>query len=114
MYSMTVADAVMSGRPSVVVFATPARCVSNMCGPALDVAKAARMRHPEANFVHVEIYDRPQDPSNDTAVPAVAEWRLPTEPWVFVVDRQGRVAAKFESIVTESELDTAIAHASAT
>lgn len=109
LYSMTIANAVTSGRPSVIAFSTPARCSSNMCGPVLDVVKAVRQSHPEANFVHVEIFDEPQNLHNDAMVPAVAEWGLPTEPWVFVVDSAGKVAAKFESIVSAAELEQALA-----
>ena len=32
------------------------------------------------------------------------EWRLPTEPWVFVVGADGRIAAKFEGAVGVDEL----------
>lgn len=111
MYAITAAQAVQSGKPAVIVFSTPARCTSNMCAPALDIAKEARLRHPEAEFVHIEIYDKPQDLSNDATVPAVSEWRLPTEPWIFVTDTRGRVSAKFESVMTAGEIDEALRRA---
>lgn len=109
LYKMSVAEAVTSGRPSVIAFSTPARCSSNMCGPVNEVIKAAKQSHPEANFVHVEIYDEPQNLNNDAVVPAVKEWGLPTEPWVFVVDASGKVTHKFESIVSQQEIDRALA-----
>ena len=37
-------------------------------------------------------------------MPAVAEWGLPTEPWVFVVAADGTLAAKFEGAVGADEL----------
>ncbi|RIK04074.1 MAG: hypothetical protein DCC49_13665 [Acidobacteria bacterium] len=109
LYKMSIADAVASGRPTVIAFSTPARCSSNMCGPVVDVIKAAKRSHPEANFIHVEIYDEPQNLNNDAVVPAVKEWGLPTEPWVFVVDASGKVTHKFESIISQHEIDQALA-----
>ena len=38
----------------------------------------------------------------------MAEWGLLTEPFTFVVDAGGRVAAKFEGFVTEGELEAAL------
>jgi hypothetical protein len=38
----------------------------------------------------------------------VEEWRLDTEPWVFVVDRKGIIRAKFEGLVTVRELEAAL------
>lgn len=36
------------------------------------------------------------------------EWNLPDEPWVFVVDKAGRVASRLEGLVTAEELSAAI------
>ena len=44
------------------------------------------------------------DPDNIALAPAVEEWGLPTEPWVFVVDAEGIVIARFEGLVAEEEL----------
>jgi hypothetical protein len=40
--------------------------------------------------------------------PTVEEWRLDTEPWIFVVDGQGIIRAKFEGLVTLMELEAAL------
>ena len=42
--------------------------------------------------------------------PAVAttEWRLPAEPWVFLVDGEGIVRGSYMLVFDESELDAAI------
>ncbi len=108
-YSMTVAEAVTSGIPSVIVFATPAFCESRMCGPTLDIVKASAPQHPGVNFVHVEIYENLQDPGALVVVPSVTEWGLPSEPWVFVVDGNGVVTARFEGTVAPTELGQALA-----
>jgi hypothetical protein len=110
MYRLSVADAVGGGSPSVIVFATPAFCTSNTCGPLLDQVKALRPQYPDVDFVHVEIYDDLQVESVDdlVTVPAVTEWGLPSEPWVFVVDDTGTVAGAFEGAASDEELKAAI------
>ena len=42
--------------------------------------------------------------ANIVLAPAVEEWGLPTEPWVFVVDANGIVAGRYEGVVTPEEL----------
>jgi len=107
-YELSVAEAVTSGRPSVIVFATPKFCQTAVCGPTLDIVKAMIADHPGVNFVHVEVYTNLDDADNLELVPAVIEWGLPTEPWVFVVDAQGLVSGRFEGVVTAEEIDAAL------
>lgn len=107
-YELSVADAVANGRPSVIVFATPAFCQTAVCGPTLEVVKAIAVEHPDVDFVHVEVYTNLDDPDNLRLVPAVVEWGLPSEPWVFVVDAAGVVTARFEGVITPEELSSAL------
>ena len=119
-YRMSVRDAVASGKPSVIVFATPAFCTSRTCGPALDIVKEVAVPFKgRVNFVHVEPYRLRQSDGglqpeldatgNFQTVPAVEEWGLPTEPYIFVVDADGTVTAKFEGVAGAKELQEAIA-----
>lgn len=109
-YDTSVAEAVTAGRPSVIVFATPAFCQTASCGPTLDVAKEVARSNPEVDFVHVEIFENIDDPTGELIeVPAIAEWGLFTEPWAFVVDAEGVVVASFEGAVGPNELQRAIA-----
>jgi hypothetical protein len=110
MYEVSVADAVGDGTPAVIVFATPAFCVSRTCGPLLDQVKALRPDYPGIDFVHVEIYEDLQvsAPEELTVIAATAEWGLPSEPWVFVVDAAGVVSATFEGAASDAELIAAI------
>jgi hypothetical protein len=107
-YEMSVADAVTSGRPTVIVFSTPKFCQTGICGPTLDTVKAAAADHPDVNFIHVEVYTNLDDPANLQLVPAVIEWGLPTEPWTFVVDAAGLISARFEGVVTSDEISAAL------
>jgi hypothetical protein len=112
-YEMTVAEAVESGA-SVLVFATPAWCVSQTCGPMLNQVKALSEDYPDLNYVHVEIYENIHaDSFQDlVAVPAVSEWGLPSEPWVFVTDGSGVVTAAFQGVASDDELSAAFAEVS--
>ena len=103
---ISVADALERREPFVLVFATPEFCASRTCGPVVDVVDAVRRRVPGVGFIHVEIFEE-----NNPALGVnrwVREWKLPTEPWVFLVDRNGRIVAKFEGAVSERELEAAV------
>ena len=92
----------------MVVFATPKFCTSRTCGPVVDVVRvvARRFRARGIRFIHVEIY-KDNDPSLGRNQ-WVKEWRLPTEPWVFLVGADGRIKAKFEGAVSVAELSAAL------
>ena len=120
LYRISVAEAVASGRPSVVVFATPAFCTSPTCGPQVDTVSELRAAHPDAaNYIHVELYDNPDEIQGDLnaarLVPAADEWgftRIPgwtNESWVFVLDGDGIVRQRFEGFATLGELEAALA-----
>ena len=104
----SVADLLAAHTPFVLVFATPKFCTSRTCGPVVDVVDAVRRRFAGAGirFIHVEIYKD----NNPSLGPNrwVQEWRLPTEPFTFVVGRDGRIKAKFEGSVSEEELTAAV------
>jgi hypothetical protein len=107
MHTMSIAQAVKSGKPSVIAFATPAFCLSRVCGPTKEMVDEAYQQYKDkANFVHVEPYDLEKARSGEGLFPvkAATEWGLESEPWVFVVDAKGIVAAKFEGVVSLDEL----------
>lgn len=108
MHELTIAEAIDSGRPTVVAFATPAFCQSRVCGPLMgSVVDPLFERYGDRfNFVHVEPYVLGKARQGEiVVVPTVEEWGLQTEPWLFIVDRQGRIAGKFEAIVAVEEVE---------
>jgi hypothetical protein len=104
----SIADALEAHRPFVVTFATPRYCESRVCGPVVDVVDRVRRQyaHTPVRFVHVEIY-KDNNPSKGRNR-WVQQWRLPGEPWTFLVGRDGRIKAKFEGSVSIRELSEAI------
>lgn len=112
MHMTTVADALQSGMPIVIAFATPAFCSSRTCGPVLDLVLDPLLWQygDRATFIHIEPYvlRDAREANLRNPVPAALEWRLRTEPWVFVIGSDGRIAAKFEGIVARDEVDAAL------
>ena len=108
LYRSSVADALAAKAPFVLAFATPAYCTSRTCGPAVDVVSAVRKKHAASGirFINVEIYE-----DNDPAKGEnkwVKEWKLPSEPWIFLVGEDGKVRERFEGTVSVRELDAAV------
>jgi hypothetical protein len=104
----SIADSLRGHVPFVVVFATPKFCSSRTCGPVVDVVLNVQKREAShgIRFIHVEIY-------KDNVIVRglnrwVREWHLPSEPWIFLVGRDGRIKAKFEGSVSTAELDAAV------
>jgi hypothetical protein len=108
-YKLSIKDAIAAKEPFVVVFATPKFCTSQVCAPTLNIVKAASKDVHGVNFIHVEVYKNLDKPSNLVPVQAVRDWGLPSEPWVFVVDSKGKVAAKYEGTVGKQELERVLA-----
>jgi hypothetical protein len=99
---------VLGRKPVVLLFATPALCQSRTCGPVVDIADQVRAQNGKGvTFIQQEIY-QDNDPSKPSR-PQVTAWRLATEPWAFVIDRHGRVSARFEGVFSTGELARAVA-----
>jgi hypothetical protein len=108
LYRSSVADALAAKKPFVLAFATPKYCTSRTCGPVVDVVSAVRRKHEGdgIRFINVEIY-QDNDPSKGENR-WVKEWKLPSEPWVFLVGSDGTIKTRFEGTVSVDELDAAV------
>ena len=86
---------VVGKEPVALLFATPQFCQSRVCGPVVDVAEQVQESFKDqVNFIHMEIYNE-NDPNKDVR-PQVRAYHLPSEPWLFVIDRNGKVASTVE------------------
>jgi hypothetical protein len=102
---------VLGKKPVVLLFATPQLCQSRVCGPVVDVAEEVKASSgDDVAFIHMEVY---RDNRIDRGIrPQMAAFHLQSEPWLFVFDRSGKVAARIEGAFSERELKQAIAKAS--
>jgi hypothetical protein len=104
----SVAGSLAAHKPFVLVFATPKLCTSRTCGPVVDVVDAVRRRFTGSGirFIHVEVYK-----DNNPGLGYnrwFKQWHLPTEPWTFLVGKDGRIGARFEGSVSIGELAAAV------
>jgi hypothetical protein len=132
MYQISLDQALKSGKPTALLFATPAFCRTATCGPSLDVMQGLQKTYGDkVNFIHVEVYKYPFDQSvNQQAqieaqatkenrqlteqeartglADAMIAWRLQSEPWLFLIDAKGTVAGRYEGGITKEEIGPAL------
>jgi hypothetical protein len=97
-----------AGRPVMLMFATPLYCQTAVCGPSVSVLDQVRTSRDwgDLAFVHVEIYTD----AGQSLAPPVQQWRLPSEPWVFAIGRDGTIADRADGpLLTLSDQVAAIA-----
>ena len=116
LYQVTIADAIQSGQPTVIVMASPAFCTNAVCGPQVEVLRELKNEFPDqANFIHVDYYDNPEEIQGDldraVLSPVAREWRLPSTEWSFVIDRDGVISGRFEGFTPLEELRQALKRA---
>ena len=104
----SVAASLAAHEPFVVTFATPRFCTSRVCGPVVDVVQSVARRFSGSGirFIHVEVY-RDNDPTKGYNR-WMRQWGLTTEPWTFLVGRDGRIKSEFEGSVSADELTRAV------
>ena len=106
MHEMSLDGALETGRPVVMMFATPEFCQTAVCGPSVSTLDQVRESGDwgETIFVHSEIFaEAPVGASAPTTplVPAVEAWGLPSEPWLFTIDGDGVIAGRLDGPMPE-------------
>ena len=98
---------VVGEKPTVLLFATPALCISRVCGPVVDIAEQVKEQtDADVSFIHMEIFEDNQFDNGPRE--QVRAYGLPTEPWVFVFDGDGDVDTVFEGPFSAEELQEAV------
>jgi hypothetical protein len=98
---------VLGKEPVILLFATPALCQSRVCGPVVDIAEQVKRDRPDdAAYIHMEIYN--DNLANKGLRPQVEAYNLPTEPWLFAIDCDGKVDSRIEGAFSAAELNQAI------
>jgi hypothetical protein len=98
---------VLGKKPILIVLATPQFCQSRVCGPTVDIVEQVKAEFGDrAAFIHMEVYNE-NDPTKGLR-PQMLAFHLPTEPWAFIVGKDGRIDARFEGAFGASELANAL------
>ncbi|UJA20249.1 thioredoxin family protein [Thermoleophilia bacterium SCSIO 60948] len=106
MHDVDLAD-VLGEEPVVLLFATPALCMTQVCGPVVDIAEEVKSERPDdAAYIHQEVYVD-NNPEKGIRQP-LKDYGLKTEPWLFVIDSDGKIVERIEGAFSKSELEAAI------
>jgi hypothetical protein len=109
-HRITLAKAITLGKPTAFIIATPKYCMSRTCGPNLEeLISVAQSIGDRASFVHAEVYrsDKAEDIRTQAVSPTMAEWKLQSEPWLFIIDRDGKIAKRFEGPIVAPTINSA-------
>ena len=110
MHDLSLDQALRNGKPTVVVFAAPAFCQTELCGPDVEIVQtAAKMYGAKANFVHVEAFVNASNPSDGKLAPPLRSFKFDTEPWLYVIDKKGVVSDRISGAFAASELEQRLA-----
>jgi hypothetical protein len=98
---------VVGKEPVALLFATPQLCASRVCGPVADIALQMKAKYGDRmKFIHQEVWV-----DNDTTKglrEPLKQFSLPTEPWLFVVDRTGKITARLEGSIGVAQFEEAV------
>jgi hypothetical protein len=98
---------VLGRKPVALLFATPQLCQSRVCGPVVDIELQMKEKYGDRmTFIHQEVY---RDNQVDKGLrPSLRAFGLQTEPWLFTVDSDGRIAARLEGSFGVKEFEQAV------
>ncbi len=107
-YAQTLNEAVASGKPTLVLLATPAFCRTRFCGPAYETANTLYAQFGDRmNFIHLEIYSGLPNPAERgwQIAPSVTAFGVQSEPWIYLIDASGTVVYRVEGLFTAEEIE---------
>ena len=106
-------------KPLMIVFASPAFCSSPTCGPQVETVEELKDQYKgKANFIHVEIYDNPDEINGNISqarfAPIIDKWGFTqlkdyrNGSWVFIIGSDGNIASKYEGYAAIEELQNGL------
>lgn len=101
MHEMSLDEALGTGRPVALLFATPQFCQTAVCGPAVATLEEVRSGEDwrDTIFIHTEIFAEEPAGGQVAATPlveAVEAWGLPSEPWFFTIGGDGVIEGRLD------------------
>jgi thiol-disulfide isomerase/thioredoxin len=98
MYQYSVDQALASGKPVLLEFATPAHCTP--CDRQLQMIKSLVQKYQgKMIFIHMDQYNSPE---------AYKAYHVPGDPWTFVIDGRGVVRFQEAGSMLYNELESAV------
>jgi hypothetical protein len=98
---------VVGKKPVALLFATPQLCQSRVCGPVTDIAVQMEAKYGgQMTFIHQEVY-KDNNPRKGLRQPLI-DFHVRTEPWLFVVNRQGIITARLEGSIGVKAFEAAV------
>jgi len=86
---------VVGKKPVALLFSTPQLCESRVCGPVTDVALQLRAKYGDRmTFIHQEVFKN--NKREEGLREPLKAFNLESEPWLFVIDKNGKVTARLE------------------
>lgn len=106
MHAVDFAD-VVGKEPVALLFSTPLLCASRVCGPVTDIALQMQSKYgKQMKFIHQEVYVD-NDASKGLREP-LRQFNLPSEPWLFVVDKTGKITSRLEGSIGVAQFENAV------
>ncbi len=106
LHEVSLDAALAEKRPVAVLFATPARCQSRLCGPVLDNLLAHHGAFADrVRFVHVEIY---ASRTGNELTPAMKAYGLTQEPFLFLAGPDGVIRERIDNAFDRTEARQAL------
>jgi hypothetical protein len=98
---------VVGKEPVALLFSTPQLCQSQVCGPITDIQLQMQSAYGDRmKFIHQEVYVD-NDMSKGLREP-LRQFNLPSEPWLFVVDKTGKITARLEGSIGVRQFEDAV------
>lgn len=99
MYQYSLDDALKTGKPILVEFATPGHCT--VCDKQLQALKVALEKYQdEIIFLHMDQYQNPE---------AFRAFKVIGDPWTYIINEQGKVTFKRAGRMLYQEIDMELA-----
>lgn len=100
-------DQVLGKKPVALLFSTPQLCQSRVCGPVTDVAMQLKAKYGDKiEFIHQEVYKN--NDVNAGLRPPLEAFHLRTEPWLFVINKDGKITARLEGSFGVTSFESAL------
>lgn len=109
-HTRTISQALQAGKPTAVLFATPALCQSRVCGPVLDILVGQAPAFADTvQFIHVEVYKSLNTTFSEADLtPGMRAYGLQFEPALFLAGADGIIRERLDGPYDAKECGAAL------